>query len=81
MGRKRKTRVPKSGPVWKQTSEEATLAKMPRYNAFACGTGPHGDAKYNRAKAKRAWKKDLNAERARYRGSVPFLNPSLRHGV
>ena len=33
MAKKKKTRVPKTGPVWKQTAEEATLAKMPRYTA------------------------------------------------
>ena len=57
MGKKR-TRVPKSGPVWRQSSVEATLAKMPRYNAHACGTGPQGDMAYNRARSKRGWKND-----------------------
>ena len=55
---KKKARVPKSGPVWRQSSTEATLAKMPRYNGHACGTGPHGDTAYNRARSKRSWKND-----------------------
>ena len=79
MAKKKKTRVPKTGPVWKQTAEEATLAKMPRYNAYACGHGAHGDAKYNRAKSKRMWKQNLEADRARNRG--PYLYASLRARV
>ena len=44
-----------SGTVWRVSSEEATLRMMPRYSGFACGHGPHGDVKYNRAKEKRLW--------------------------
>ena len=58
MSRKTK-RVPKRGAVWHLSAEEATLAKKPRYNGFACGHGAHGDAKYNRARANRAWKRDM----------------------
>ena len=59
------------GVVWRQSAEEAALAKKPRYNGFACGHGAHGDAKYSRAKAKRAWRKQLRQEGAS-RGSFPF---------
>lgn len=62
----------KGNVVWRQSSEEATLAKKPRYNGFACGHGAHGDAKYNRAKAKRAWKQQLRREGAS-RGSFSFF--------
>lgn len=58
MSRKAK-RVPKRGAVWHLSAEEATLAKKPRYNGFACGHGAHGDTKYNRARANRAWKRDV----------------------
>lgn len=57
--------------VWRQTAEEATLAAMPRYNGYGCGHGAHGDAKYNRAKAKRAWRSEMGHEGAS-RGSFPF---------
>ena len=33
--------------------------------------GAHGDAKYNRAKAKRAWRREIGREGAS-RGSFPF---------
>lgn len=55
----RRNRVPKGDVVWRQSAEEATLARKPYYNAFACGHGVHGDTKYNRAKEKRTWKRDL----------------------
>lgn len=61
---KKKRKVAKTGAVWKQTAEEATLAKMPRYNAFACGHGPHGSVKYDRAKSKREWKRRIGSEGA-----------------
>ncbi|MBQ9041918.1 MAG: hypothetical protein IJ111_03800 [Eggerthellaceae bacterium] len=72
---KKKSRVPKSGPVWHRTPEQATLDQMPKYNAHACGTGAHGDTKYNRAKQKRNWQRDLNREDARTRGRLPFGSP------
>ncbi len=74
-GKKRtakKCAVPKTGAVWRLSAEEATLAAKPRYNGFACGHGAHGDAKYNRAKAKRTWEKHRELEGAS-RGSFPFL--------
>ena len=45
--------------VWKLSAVQATLQAKPRYNAFSCGYGAHGDAKYNRAKEKRAWRARL----------------------
>lgn len=72
MSKKRKRKVPKTGAVWRQTADEATLAQNPRYNGFACGHGAHGSAKYNRTKENRAWQKQLRQEGAP-RGSFPFL--------
>lgn len=71
-GMPKKKRIPKSGPVWRRSAERATLDKMPKYNAHACGTGPHGDAKYNRAKEKQAWERELGRQGTRNRGSLPF---------
>lgn len=71
MSAKRKKRAPKSGAVWRMSAEEATLAKKPRYNGYACGHGAHGDAKYSRTKSKRAWQKQLKQEGAP-RGSFLF---------
>ena len=62
MSKKRK--VAKSGAVWKMTSEEAALAQKPLFNGYACGYGIHGDTKFNRAKAKRDFKKVINSEGA-----------------
>ena len=71
-----KQTVAKQGPIWHQTAEEATLAKMPKYNAFGCGTGAHGDAKYNRARQKQAWRNELrtnqHSEGLRNRGGLPL---------
>lgn len=69
--RARRHAVPKSGAVWHQSSEEATLAQMPRYNAYGGGYGPHGSAKYDRAKSKRDWRRQIGQEGAS-RGSFPF---------
>ena len=69
--RKKRTALPaKTGAVWRQSADEATLAQNPRYNGFACGHGAHGDRKFNRAKASRAWKAQLRQEGAS-RGSFP----------
>ena len=62
---------PKGNVVWRQSAEEATLASKPRYNGFACGHGAHGSAKYSRARAKQAWKRQMRQEGAS-RGSFPF---------
>lgn len=69
---KKKQKAPKGNVIWHQSAEEATLAKKPRYNGFACGHGAHGDTKYNRTKAKRTWKQQLRQEGAS-RGSFSFL--------
>ncbi|WP_165048480.1 MULTISPECIES: hypothetical protein [unclassified Adlercreutzia] len=61
-----------SNVVWRQSAEEATLARKPRYNGFACGHGAQGDVKYNRARAKRSWRDQMRQEGAP-RGSFPFL--------
>ena len=50
--------------VWHLSAEEATLAKKPHYNGYACGYGAHGTTKYNRAKQKRAAQKFLNEQGA-----------------
>ena len=81
MSKKRK--MPKGNVVWRQSVEDATLAKKPHYNGFACGHGAHGDVKYNRTKAKRTWKQQLRQEGAP-RGSFLFyktlpLHPRLNH--
>lgn len=71
MARKKKSRVPASGPVWKRSAEQATLDRMPKFNGYACGTGAHGSAKYNRAKLKATWQKDMSSEEARGCGPLP----------
>ena len=73
MARKRK-KVVKTDAIWHQSAEEATLAKMPRYDAWTCGHGPHGPAGYERAKEKRAWQKQVRQEGART-GSFLFHPP------
>lgn len=57
MAKRKKT--PKTNQFVVMTSEEATLAKMPKFNGFASGHGAHGDKKYNRTKAKRQFKRDM----------------------
>lgn len=44
--------------IFRLTSEEATLSKIPKYNGFASGYGAHGDLKYNRNKEKDRFKKE-----------------------
>lgn len=63
---------PKSDVVWRQSAEEATLAGKPRCNGFACGHGAHGPAKYSRARAKQAWKRQMRQEGAS-RGSFLYV--------
>ena len=62
MAKKKSRKVPETGPVWRMSAEEATLAGKPRYNGFACGSGAHGDRKYNRTRANRAWQKEIRNE-------------------
>ena len=68
----RKKKAAKSGPVWHRSAEEATLDRMPKYNAHICRSGPHGSAKYDRAKAKRDWQREMSQGIARNRGRFPF---------
>ncbi len=70
---RKKRAFSKSGPVWHQSAEEATLARMPKYNAHACGIGAHGDAKYNRARNKEAWRNELRNEDPRMSGGLPVF--------
>lgn len=63
MKQKHKKFSKKSGPVFKLSSEEATLRKMPKYNAHQGGYGAHGDKKYSRTKATRDFKKELDDSR------------------
>jgi len=72
----KRKRVSKSGPIWHKSAEEATLDKMPKFNAHACGTGPHGDLKYNRAKQKRNWQRELDQRGARNCGPRPCMAES-----
>ena len=74
MSKRKRARV-RGNVIWHQSVEEATLAKKPHYNGFACGSGPQGDTKYNRSKAKRAWKQRMNQE-GTPRG--PFLFGPIR---
>lgn len=64
------SRMSKDGVIWRQSAEEATLARKPYYNAFACGHGVHSDTKYNRAKEKRARKR--NFQKGASRGSFLY---------
>ena len=48
MTSKRARHVSSKGTVWHMSSDQATLAKMPKYNGYACGYGAHGNAKYHR---------------------------------
>ena len=73
MAKKKRKRLPQTGAVWHRSAEQATLDQMPKYNAHICKTGPHGNAKYDRAKAKRDWQRDISRESARNRGRFPFL--------
>ncbi len=74
---KRARHVSGKGAVWHMFSEQATLAKMPKYNGYACGYGAHGNAKYHRAKSKRAWKAQMQKEGAS-RGSFLIVGYVLR---
>lgn len=79
MSRKRKGTAD-GNVVWRQSAEEATLARKPRYNGFACGHGAHGSGKYNRTQAKRAWREQLRREGAS-RGSFPFMGDKTHGGA
>lgn len=77
---KGKRKMPNGNVVWRQSADEATLAKKPRYNGFACGHGTHGDTKYNRTKVKRALRQQLRQEGAS-RGSFLFVPKKRATGV
>ena len=57
---KKSKKYQKEGSVFYMSSTEATLAQMPKYNGHACGNGPHGDRKYNRRKAERDFRREIN---------------------
>lgn len=63
------------GSVWHRSADEATLDSKPRYNGFAGGHGAHGDAKHNRTREQRAWKRQLRQEGA-LRGPFPVCEES-----
>ena len=46
----------KDNVVYHLSKEEATMLKKPKFNAFQCGHGAHGDKKYSRLKAKKELK-------------------------
>ena len=69
---KKRRHVSKDGPVWRRSAEEATLDRMPKCNAHACEPARTGGAKYNRAKQKRAWRKELERLEARTSGPLPY---------
>ena len=79
MGSKKKRKVPKSGPVWQGSSLEATRLAKPRYNGWQTGHGIHGDTKYNRAKAKRAWRNELQKGARDFPGSFTFAMVRLNY--
>lgn len=64
MTSKRARHVSGKGAVWHMFSEQASLAKIPKYNGYACGYGALGNAKYHRAKSKRAWKAQMQQRRS-----------------
>lgn len=77
---------PKGDVVWRQSAEKATLASKPRYNGFACGHGAHGPAKYSRARAKQAWRRQMRQEGASrgsffFGGSMVCGNNAVQAGV
>ena len=70
MSAKRKKRAPKSGAVWRMSAKEATLAKKPRYNGYACGHG--GEMQNTAARNRNARGKATQAGRSP-RGAPSFL--------
>lgn len=45
--------------VFHLSAEEATLSKMPKYNAYAGGYGAHGTRKYDRNREKESFRREL----------------------
>ena len=54
--------IPKSGSVYHLSAEENTIRMMPKYDAYVCRGGVHGDTSYNRRKDKRALRRQLAEE-------------------
>ena len=48
------------GAIWHLTAVEATLACKPRFNAYACGHGVHGNTKYDRSQVKREFRREID---------------------
>ena len=48
----------KDGSVFYMSAEEATLSKMPKYNAYATGHGAHGSKKYDRRATEREFRRE-----------------------
>lgn len=60
--RHERPRMTEDGRILVMTSIEATLAQMPKYDAYSVGHGVHGDTRYNRRKEKRDFRRQLNEE-------------------
>ena len=63
MAKKKRTYLKNDTSVFRMSAEDATLSKMPKYNAYAGGYGAHGKNKYDRNKEKRDFKKDIDENR------------------
>lgn len=50
----KKKRYVRDGSVFYMDSLTNTLRQMPKYNAYQCRGGVHGDTKYNRCKEKKS---------------------------
>ena len=59
---KKKKNIPKTNKFVVLDSIEATKMKMPKYNGYAGGYGPHGHKGYNRKAENRRWKKEEENE-------------------
>ena len=58
----RKREFTREGSVFYMTSEEATLAQMPQYNAYATGYGAHGKKGYDRNAEKKRFRKEMGLD-------------------
>ena len=50
----KKKKYERDGSVFYMDSLTNTLRQMPKYNAYQCRGGVHGDTKYNRRKEKKS---------------------------
>lgn len=80
MTSKRARHVSSKGAVWHMSSEQATLAKMPKYNGYACGYGAHGNAKYPSCKIETCLE-SADAKRRSLSGLLPFVGYVLWGGA